>query len=85
MSSSLLTSGTNGAALVSSDSLLSSPPFLKQTNAEVYKKNQKGNSNIELGTALCYVNVENYFLTIIKHVAVPSSKLEIPFIKRRGW
>ena len=24
----------------------------------------KGNSNSELGTAICYVNVENYFLTI---------------------
>ena len=41
---------------------------------------QKGNSNFELGTAICYVNVENYFLTIIKHIAVPSSKLEFPFI-----
>ena len=39
----------------------------------------KGNSNFELGTAICYVNVENYFLTIIKHIAVPSSKLEFPF------
>ena len=39
----------------------------------------KGNSNVELGTAICYVNVENYFLTIIKHIAVPSSKLEFPF------
>ena len=38
----------------------------------------KGNSNFELGTAICYVNVENYFLTIIKHIAVPSSKLEFP-------
>ena len=38
-----------------------------------------GNSNFELGTAICYVNVENYFLTIIKHIAVPSSKLEFPF------
>ena len=33
----------------------------------------KGNSNFELGTAICYVNVENYFLTIIKHIAVPST------------
>ena len=40
----------------------------------------KGNSNFELGTAICYVNVENYFLTIIKHLAVPSSKLEFPLI-----
>ena len=32
----------------------------------------KGNSNFELGTAICYVNVENYFLTIIEHIAVPS-------------
>ena len=39
----------------------------------------KGNSNFELGTAICYVIVENYFLTIIKHIAVPSSKLEFPF------
>ena len=39
----------------------------------------KGNSNFELGTAICYVNVENYFLTIIKHIAVLSSKLEFPF------
>ena len=39
----------------------------------------KGNSNLELGTAICYINVENYFLTIIKHIAVPSSKLEFPF------
>ena len=41
---------------------------------------KKGNSNFELGTAICYVNVENYFLTIIKHNAVPSSKLEFPFV-----
>ena len=40
----------------------------------------KGNSNFELGTAICYVNVENYFLTIIKHIAVPSSKLEFPLL-----
>ena len=34
----------------------------------------KGNSNFELRTAICYANVENYFLTIIKHIiAVPSS------------
>ena len=39
----------------------------------------KGNSNFELGTTICYVNVDNYFLTIIKHIAVPSSKLEFPF------
>ena len=38
----------------------------------------KGNSNFELGTAICYVNVENYFLTIVKPIAVPSSKLEFP-------
>ena len=38
----------------------------------------KGNSNFELGTAICYVNVENYFLTIFKQIAVPSSKLEFP-------
>ena len=37
----------------------------------------KGNSNFELGTAICYVNVENYFLTIINHIAVPSTKLEL--------
>ena len=41
----------------------------------------KGNSNFELGTAICYVKVENYFLTIIKHIAVPSSKLEFPIIQ----
>ena len=41
---------------------------------------RKGNSNFELRTAICYVNVENYFLTIIKHIAVPSSKLEFPFL-----
>ena len=35
---------------------------------------QVKNSNFELGTAICYVNVENYFLTIIKHIAVLSSK-----------
>ena len=29
----------------------------------------KGNSNFELGTAICYVNV--------KHIAVPSTKLEL--------
>ena len=29
---------------------------------------------------LC-VNVENYILTIIKHIAVPSSKLEFPLNK----
>ena len=40
---------------------------------------RKGNSNFELGTAICYVNEENYFLTIIKHIAVPSSKLEFSF------
>ena len=28
-----------------------------------------------------YVNVENYFLTIIKHIAVLSSKLEFPLNK----
>ena len=39
----------------------------------------KGNSNVELGTAICYVSVENYFLTIIKHITVPNSKLEFPF------
>ena len=39
---------------------------------------QKGNSNFVLGTAICYVNVENYFLTFIKHIAVPSTKLEFP-------
>ena len=34
--------------------------------------------------AICYVNVENYFLTcIIKHIAVLSSKLEFPFEKHR--
>ena len=43
-------------------------------------KCSKGNSNLELGTAICYVNVENYFLTFIKPIAVPSSKLEFPFI-----
>ena len=42
-------------------------------------KYKKGKSNFELGTAICYVNVENYFLTIIKHIAVPSSKLELPY------
>ena len=41
---------------------------------------KKGNSNFELGTAICYVNVENYFLTIIKHIAVPSTKLELLFV-----
>ena len=40
-----------------------------------------GNSNFELGTAICYVNVENYFLTIIKHIAVLSSKLEFPLFQ----
>ena len=40
----------------------------------------KGNSNFELGTAICYVNVENCFLIIIKHIAVLSSKLEFPFM-----
>ena len=49
---------------------------------------RKGNSNFELGAAICYVNEENYFLTIIKHIAVPSSKLELPFgqlkVKNRG-
>ena len=40
----------------------------------------KGNFNFALGTATCYVNVENYFLTIIKHIAVPSSELEFPLI-----
>ena len=43
-------------------------------------KSEKGNSNLELGTAICYINVENYFLTIIKHITVPSSKLELPFL-----
>ena len=33
----------------------------------------KGNSNFELGTAICYVNVENNSLTSTKHIAVPSS------------
>ena len=28
----------------------------------------------------CYVNGENYSLTITKHIAVPSSKLEFPFL-----
>ena len=32
-------------------------------NSSLAKFN-KGNSNFELGTAICYVNVENYFLTI---------------------
>ena len=41
-----------------------------------------GNSNFELGTAICYIDVENYFLTIIKHIAVPSSKLEFPLLHR---
>ena len=35
----------------------------------------KGNSNFELR-----VNGENYFLAIIKHIAVLSSKLEFPFV-----
>ena len=46
---------------------------------DVVQFQRKGNSNFELGTAICYSNVENYFLTIIKHIAVPSSKLEFPF------
>ena len=40
----------------------------------------KGNSNFELGTPICFVYVENYFLTIIKHIADLSSKLEFPFV-----
>ena len=43
----------------------------------IIKFQRKGNSNFELGM---YLNAENYFLTIIKHIAVPSSKLEFPFI-----
>ena len=39
------------------------------------------NTNFELGTAIWYVNVEIYFLTIIKHIAAPSSKLEFPIIQ----
>ena len=38
---------------------------------------KKGNSNFELGTAICYVSVENYFINIIKNIAVPSTKLEL--------
>ena len=49
---------------------------------DIWLRSYKGNSNFELGTAICYENVENYFLTIIKHIAVPSSKLEFPFIFR---
>ena len=41
----------------------------------------KGKSNFGLGTAICNVNLENYFLTIIKHIAVLSPKLEFPFLK----
>ena len=40
----------------------------------------KGNSNFELRTTICHVNVEIYFLTIINHIGVPSSKLEFPLI-----
>ena len=49
-------------------------------NYVLWSPSRKGNSNFELGTAICYVIVENYFLTIIKHIAVPSSKLEFPFL-----
>ena len=61
-------------------------PGLKSTGSAQPKSlgiylEKKGNSNFELGTAICYVNVENYFLTIIKNIAVPSLKLEFPFDK----
>ena len=50
-------------------------------SAEVDRIRVKANSNFELGAAICYVNVESCFLTIIKHIAVPSSKLEFPLSK----
>ena len=43
----------------------------------VNNKKTKGNSNFELGTAICYVNVENYFLTII---SCSELKVRIPII-----
>ena len=40
----------------------------------------KRSSNLELGTAIFYVSVENFYIKFIKHAAVPRSKIEIPFV-----
>ena len=49
-------------------------------NSSLAKFN-KGNSNFELGTAICYVNVENYFLTIkYKAYCCTELKVTIPLL-----
>ena len=43
----------------------------------------KGNSNFELGTAICFIIVRKYTFTLhsILHIAVLSPKLEFPFFE----